>query len=189
MTSVYEYPKSDYLRIRIMNIAKLLIIVGAVLWGLTGIMGYNVLDEWITNTIITRTIYVLVGISALLLAFDQDFYLSFLGQAVYPCGSLTGKVPAKADTEVRVRVPPNSNVIYWASEPNKDDAVIDNPWDAYMNYENSGVVKANDMGEATLKIRHPSSYIVPIGRQLSKHLHYRYCFHPGMLSKVFTVYV
>jgi uncharacterized membrane protein YuzA (DUF378 family) len=189
MTSVYEYPKSDYLRLRVTMAAKLIIVIGAILWGLIGVVGYNFLEEWITNSLVTRGIYVVVGLSALIVALDRDFYLSFLGQAVYPCGSLVSKVPAKSDTDVRVRVPPNSNVVYWASEPSKNDAVIDNPWDAYMNYENSGVVKANDMGEAILKIRHPSSYVVPMGKQLTKHVHYRYCFHPGMLSKVHTVYV
>ena len=187
--SSYEFPKGEYLRIRMNMVAKLIIVIGAILWGLIGIVGYNFLEDWITNSIITRIIYVIVGVSALIVAIDRDFYLSFLGQAVYPCGSLVGKIPAKADTDIRVRVPPNCNVVYWAAEPSKGDTVIDNPWDAYMNYENSGVVKANDMGEAVLKIRHPASYIVPTGRQLSKHLHYRYCFHPGMLSKVYTVYV
>lgn len=188
METPYQYPKGEYARIRIIQVAKILLVIGALLWGLIGIVGYNFLEIWITSHVITRTIYVLVGISALVVAMDRDFYLSFLGQAVYPCGSLVSKVPAKADTEVRVRVPPNCNVVYWAAEPGKTNTeVIDNPWDAYMNYDNSGVVKANDMGEAILKFRHPASYNVPTGRHLHKHVHYRYCFHPGMLSRVNTV--
>jgi hypothetical protein len=121
--------------------------------------------------------------------FNRNFYLPFLGYSAFPCGSMVEKVPADANTEVKVVVPPNVNVIYWASEnPNKLAEPISNPWDAYGNYDNAGVVKSDDSGVAILKVRMPVSYKVGLmHKTLNKHVHYRYCELAGMLSEVKTI--
>jgi len=175
------------------KISKILLIAGGLNWGTVGLFNLNLvekLSQLVKWSLLTTIIYVLVFGAALYFLMDRNFYLSFLGETVYPCGSLVEKIPEKADMSVSVKVPPNSNVIYWASEPNKEDVVINDPWEAYGTYQNAGVVKADDKGIAILKFRHPSSYkVFRQMKTLQKHVHYRYCFHPGMLSEVLTVNV
>ena len=131
-------------------------------------------------------LYTLIGVVALLFMFDRDFYLSFLGRCASPCSSLALRTPENASLSVSVRVPANVKVIYWASEPNPE--VVSNPWDAYANYDNSGVVESDENGLATLLVRPPSSYQVgAFNRTLRKHIHYRYCENNGMMSPIYTV--
>lgn len=58
------------------KIALILVIVGAIVWGLIGIFNFNLVTAIFGDmTIISRIIYILVGISglwAIKLLFDQD---------------------------------------------------------------------------------------------------------------------
>lgn len=58
------------------NIALILVIVGAIVWGLIGLFNFNLVEALFGNmTIISRIIYILVGISglwAIKLLFDHD---------------------------------------------------------------------------------------------------------------------
>ena len=153
--------------------------------------GYNPTSYILKYKIVSFIIILAVIASIIYSLFDRNFYLPFLGWAVYPCGSLAEKVPLNADTTATIQVPPNVNVIYWASEPsNPVKQPINNPWDAYANYDNSGVVRADSNGKAVLRFRTPSSYQVGITKMtLKTHVHYRICKHPGMLSDVKTVFI
>lgn len=173
-------------------VAILLVIVGALNWGLVGSLNFD-LVQWlgssVGSTTLSKVIYIIVGISALYIAFDRDTYLPFLGDSVYPCSGLADKVPDDATVSVSVKVPPGSKVVYWAAEHSKELDIAPNPWAAYVGYNNSGVVTANADGTALLKVREPIGYKVHSGMTLKKHIHYRYCKFPGMLSRVETVFV
>lgn len=58
------------------TIALILIIIGAINWGLVGIFNFNLVDTLFgTMSVISRTIYILVGISGLWgikLIFDKN---------------------------------------------------------------------------------------------------------------------
>ena len=153
--------------------------------------GYDSTKYLLKNKVFSIIIIIIVSASIIYSLFDRNFYLPFLGWAVYPCGSLAEKIPSNADKTVTIQVPPNVNVIYWASEPsNPELQPIADPWEAYANYENSGVVKADSTGKADLRVRSPSSYKVGLfGKELRTHIHYRICKHPGMLSDVKTVFI
>lgn len=171
-----------------------LIVIGALNWGLVGALGFN-LVSWLakhTFSSIEPAVYILVGLSALVHIVSRDYYLPFLGDAAYPCGSLETKTPRDADTAVTVQVEPNVNVIYWAAELN--DKVQENPWVAYDEYANAGVAKSDDQGKAVLRFRTPASYKVPRGfgvwnKELEPHVHYRICRHSGMVGRVETVFL
>jgi hypothetical protein len=174
-----------------MRFAAHIVIMCAAILFLFQIGGYNPAKFISSNRFISVTIIIIIVASILFFIANRNFYLPFLGWSVYPCGSLAEKVPLNADTNIVVKVKPNSNVIYWASEPS-DPAVqpISNPWDAYANYDNSGVVKSDAAGNAVLRVRSPSSYKVGLmGMTLKKHVHYRVCNYSGMLSDVKTIYV
>ena len=153
--------------------------------------GYNPAKYILKYKALSLIIILLVVASIIYYLFDRNFYLPFLGWAVYPCGSLAEKVPLNANTNVSIQVQPNVNVIYWASEPSKkEDQPIADPWEAYANYDNSGVVKSDSTGKAILHFRSPSSYNVGLfNKTLKTHVHYRVCKHPGMLSDIKTVFV
>jgi len=170
--------------------AKIIIMVSALLFTCQ-LGGYNPSKFLTQNKIISFIVILIIVASIIYNLFDRNFYLPFLGWSVYPCGSLAEKVPNKADTTVTIQVKPNVNVIYWASEPSSsENQPIDNPWDAYANYDNSGVVKADDTGKAVLHVRNPSSYQVGLmNKTLKRHVHYRECRHPGMLSDIKTIMI
>lgn len=58
------------------TIALILVIIGAIVWGVIGIFNFNIVDALFgTMSIISRIIYILVGISglwAIKLLFDRD---------------------------------------------------------------------------------------------------------------------
>jgi uncharacterized membrane protein YuzA (DUF378 family) len=183
-------------------LAYILIIVGALNWGFIGVFGINLVTELskYTTPMIQTVVYSLVGLAGLYLLFRRDYYLPFLGETVFPCDPLTEKTPEKADTAVEVYVRPNANVIFWAaddmtsvkskeeeSKKSTTEEDIENPWKAYMRFNNSGVVRADSKGRATLRVRRPVTYRVPMAGRLDRHVHYRVCGDNGMLGTVQTV--
>jgi len=169
-------------------ITKYVLMVSALLFA-SQLGGYHPLIFLKKYLIVDMIVKVSVVISIMYNIFDRNFYLPFLGWSAYPCGSLAEKIPRDADTTVSVQVKPNVNVIYWASESKtNEEQPIDNPWDAYANYDNSGVVRADENGKAVLHVRNPSIYQVGLmNKTLKKHIHYRECRHAGMLSSIKTV--
>lgn len=169
----------------------LLVIVGALNWGLVGAFDFNLVTWIAKNTFasLENIVYVLVGLSALFHILSRNFYLPFLGDSVFPCESMATKVPINADTQVKIEVAPNSNIIYWAAEQHNE--VMENPWVAYAENSNAGVVRSDVNGVAVLKFRKPASYKVGLGgwKTLAPHVHYRVCTSPGMLSQVKTVFL
>lgn len=192
MESQWHYSRWKMFAMHMRFAARIIIMASALLF-IGHLGGYNPTRYIIKYKFVNFVVILAVVASVLYYMFNRNFYLPFLGWSVYPCGSLAEKVPLKADTSISVKVPPNVNVIYWASEPTelqKMEEPIDNPWDAYANYENSGVVKADASGNAILRFRTPSSYNVGLmNKTLKRHVHYRVCKHPGMLSDIKTVFV
>ena len=166
------YSKNEKIFMYLRLTARVVLMISALLFA-AQLGGYNPAKSLMQNKFISFIIVLLVVSSILYNMFDRNFYLPFLGWSVYPCGSLAEKIPNKADTTVTVQVKPNVNVIYWASEPSSPDKEpIDNPWDAYANYDNSGVVRADANGTAVLHVRSPSSYQVGLTNMtLKKHIH------------------
>ena len=172
------------------KILAAIVLLGSISWALIGIFKFNIIS-WLAKKTFTSAepmIYIIVGLAAIYFLFSRDFYLPFLGETIFPCEPLADKIPDNYDTTKTIKVEPNSNVIYWASESAKDD-VIDNPWLAYSKYNNSGVIRSNDNGIAILKIRKPVSYKIPSGRVLQPHIHYRVCKLNGILGRVETIYL
>jgi hypothetical protein len=190
MNSPWHFSQGQMIAMYLRFMARIVLMASALCFaGHLG--GYNPSKYLMKNQIFSIIVIIAVVASIIYYLFNRNFYLPFLGWAVYPCGSLAEKIPVKADKTITVQVPPNVNVIYWASEPSKkEDQPIGNPWDAYANYDNSGVVKADSLGNAVLHVRTPSSYNVGLfDRTIKTHIHYRVCKHPGMLSDIKTIFV
>lgn len=160
------------------------IVLGALNWGFIGGLHINIIEKLIGKTIITKILYILIGVSAFFLVFNRDTYLPFLGETVFPSSVLQEQTPAGATRTVKVKVKPHTKVVYWASEPG-DNLEKKNYEVAYAKYENAGITISDNNGTALLNIREPQSYTVPF-QTLSPHVHYRTFQESGFLGPVQT---
>ena len=186
----------SYFKHKIHMVLVALVLIGAINWGTTA-FGYNLVEMltkainnyFTTNTNLDKIIYIIVCIAGIVLLVNRNTWLPFLGHTVFPSQIF---VPSKVNTigsfVVKVNVKPNTRVAYWASKPQTSEEVplVE---EAYADYTNSGVVKSNNNGIAELVVDPGTSYIVPSGREISRHVHYRELdLQYGMMGKVKTAY-
>jgi uncharacterized membrane protein YuzA (DUF378 family) len=172
------------------KLGMVLLIIGGINWALTGIFDLNLVEEIFGRGFIAKTVYFLVGLAAVLIMFNRDTYLPFLGPMVAPCSILSESTPSGSTLEVKVIVSPNSKVMYWAAEPANEKYEKLNNWkQAYLNYDNAGVTTSDAEGVAILKVRDPQSYRVPFKGRIDPHVHYRVCGEAGWLGRIQTVKV
>lgn len=137
---------------------------------------------------IDKLIFIPCAIAALVMMMERNFYLPFLGDAVMPQSLIVNdRIPAGANRIVRLKVAPNTRVIYWGAEPS--NRVKNNPWDAYKTYQNAGVTHSDSDGNALIRIRDPGAYKKPYGGELKPHIHYRIMRNNGMMSQIYTKHV
>jgi uncharacterized membrane protein YuzA (DUF378 family) len=187
-----ESVKQKYLRIKIHQILMFLVVIGALNWGATAfkfnlvkMLNSSITSAFGKNYKIDKIIYVVIGIAALFVLFNRNTWLPFLGETVLP-GSLIPLKQTKGDTSVVVHVKPNSRVAYWSSLPSN---TVPDVTTAYGDYSNAGVVMSDANGNATLVINKGSSYIVPSGMEIPKHIHYRLLDETwGMIGPIKTVF-
>ena len=179
---------SEYLHKVAFKIAMVLILLGSINLGLIGGFRVNLFDRLLgKGSSIMRVFYALVGISALIIAFNRDTYLPFLGESVFPCAVLNDQLPPGATRSIQVRVEPNHKVVYWASEPS-DQGLVD--WKkAYGKFQNAGVATSDTNGMVTLKVREPQAYTVPFKGRLEPHIHFRVCGTSGFIGRIKTVFL
>ena len=134
------------------------------------------------------TLHLLVAVASVLyLVFDRDSYLPFLGECVLPTSLLAAKTPQDATFTVDVHAHPGAtHIMYWASESGA--GLAPNPYDAYGNFSNAGIVKATSAGITTLPVRCPRQYTAG-GRTLPRHVHYRSIYKSGIAGPVQTVQI
>lgn len=170
--------------------AMILLIVSALNYGAVAIFRFGFLELLLGRSIAARVAYGLIGFAALMIMFDRDTYLPFLGETVMPPSVLAERVPSGASVAVKVRVPPGSKVMYWAAEPSTEGLELMKDWrEAYQAFENAGVTHADSRGNAILKVRPPQAYSVPFRGRLDPHVHYRVCHPDGMMGRVETVFL
>ena len=204
-----------WMKTTIRMIAIAAIIAGGINWFAVA-FGYNLVD--LLNSALSRffkkqlslnkVIYFIVGISAIVLAFDRTLWLPFLGESVLPSvliplssASISNSNSTGAQ-KIQVKVSPNTKVAYWAARPgnNPEIPVIESPegrpsgprtvTDAYGKFDNSGVIMSDASGTATISFEKGTEYTVPSGRQLKSHVHYRELSGEyGMIGPVQTVFV
>ena len=129
-------------------------------------------------------------ILALILMFQRDTYLPFLGYTALPKSLIKDMIaPANSNVYANIEVkdvPDGTKIIYWGAKPSK--LPLPNPWDAYDHYQNAGVTEIRG-GKAQLRFHCPATYKVPSGVTLNRHVHYRICYEDGMIGPVETTYV
>ena len=186
-----------YLRTKIHMVMIALVLIGTINWGTTT-LGYNlveIINDKVntlvgSNTNLNKIIYFAVALSGLRLLFKKSTWLPFLGYSAFPTKAFVDNKnnSKKIDVAVKVQVRPNTRVAYWASLP-KNTKDIPKVEEAYGDYSNSGVVTSDSMGNVELKIITGTSYIVPSGRTIPRHIHYREIdLEHGMMGDLKTVF-
>ena len=177
------------------KIAMLLVIVGGLNWGLSGLVNFNLVKVvsdllfYLFNYRIENLIYIVVGVSTLYLLWSKGktLFKPFLDNVAIPPSVLNKEPPVNAKLLIKLKVKPHAKVVYWGSLPNKDNQDV---WTAYGDYSNAGVVVADKDGNALLRLHRPSSYYIPNGKLLSPHVHYRECcVRKGIIGRLKTLYV
>jgi hypothetical protein len=119
---------------------------------------------------ISKLIHIFTGFFIIYLASKKETWLPFLGNTVIPA-SLIPETKNIGDTTIKIKITPNTKVAYWSSLPSNE---IEPPVEkAYGNYSNSGVSKSDNDGFAILTFNKGTGYIVPSGKYIKPHIHYR----------------
>jgi len=183
-----------YFKTKFHMILMALVLVGALNWGTTA-LGYN-LVEILSNQInrligsnvhLDKVIYIVVALAAISLSMKKTTWLPFLGYSAFPSKTFVpNKEPKKGGVTIEVKVRPNIRVAYWASLPKNYTPLVE---EAYGDFSNSGVVTSDGNGIAKLILQEGTSYIIPSGREINRHVHYRELDLPwGMMGDIKTKY-
>lgn len=161
------------------------VLIGGLNWGLIGTIQWNALQA-IFGLYVSRILYILIGVSALILFVRRDTYLPFLGETVLPCSAIQERIPDHADTEILLHgLQPGAKILYWASEPATQGLASIQTWkQAYFDFANAGVAVVDGGGHVILRIRTPQPYTVPLWGRIERHVHWRQCEDGGMLGPV-----
>jgi hypothetical protein len=143
--------------------------------------------------IFIRIFAIFIIASAVILMMKKDTFLPFLGLAHLPNTLIADeKIPKGANLSYSIDMneyEDGTMVVYWAA--NKTDKIIEDPYEAYKNYNNVGVSKVKN-GKAEVRIFCPDRYKVKkvFNQLLERHFHYRIVYKDtGFLSPVMTVKV
>jgi len=187
---------NKYLKVRIHQVFLALIIIGSLNWGLFA-FNYNIVETLHSSlnnffgveTYVDKVIYLFILISGIIIGLKKSTWLPFLGETVLPSQFITNKTKEASDLTITVKVSPLTRVAYWASLPQDNINKIPDVVTAYGDYSNSGVVTSDKEGNAELAILSSTSYKVPSGDIIKRHVHYRELDHEfGFLGEVKTVF-
>ena len=131
--------------------ARLLLVIGGLNYFFTSTINVN-LFSFIQQPMFVRILSTLIGISALYLVFNRDYYLPFLGHTVIPISSRSK--PSENLKQIKLtNLPPNTIVIAWGSQ--ESDKTFENPFEAYGDYVNTDIKTTNDKGEVIIELSCP----------------------------------
>ena len=143
--------------------------------------------------IFLRIFVIFIIAATIVLMMKKETFLPFLGLAHLPNTLIAEeKIPNGANISYSIDMndyEDGTKIIYWAA--NKTDKIIEDPYEAYKNYNNVGVTKVKN-GKAEVRIFCPDRYKVKkvFTQLLERHFHYRIVFKDnGFLSPVMTVKV
>lgn len=189
--------KKEFINKIKLNKIMLLIVVISGLNRIFAIFGYDFIiraDYYISNYFnrklnINFIFSVIISLASLYIySIMKELYLPFLNETIVPEKMIKLIKPKKSNFMIEVSVPANSKVMYWAAKKidGKTNPTVS---EAYDNYSNGGVIKANSEGKVKLNFNEGSGYEKHGKGYRSRHVHYRYMLEDSaFMSKIFTVY-
>jgi len=136
-----------------------------------------------------RFLAILIFVAAIVLIFNRNTYLPFLGKCAIPPSLLMNeKIPEGASKTHVLKlndVDDGTRVIYWAALKSNDDK-IKPPTEAYGDYSNAGIAIVKNK-KTLLHFNCPDKYSVG-SMVLNSHVHYRLMTpNDPILSSVYTI--
>ena len=176
-------------------ILKIIVIIGALNWGLIAIdKKFNIFELFASlfgknySELIEKTIYIIITLSTVYIMLQRKTYLPFLDATVVPISRFLSESKQKDfELEIVIDAKDGEKVIYWAS--NKKESTnngIKNWNKAYDNYDNSGISLVDKDGKAKIYVKCPQEYYVKFGKIIPKHVHYR-IVTKGILGEIKTI--
>ena len=183
------------LNAKIYIILKIIVIIGAINWGLVALDPKFNLFELISyafpedyREFTKRLIFIIIALSTIYIMLQRKTYLPFLDVSIAPISKFIKESKQKdVELEIVIDAKRGEKVIYWASnKKDPEDKSINDYLKAYGDYDNSGISNVDKEGKAKLYIKCPQEYYVKYNKILPKHLHYR-ILSKGKLGEVKTV--
>lgn len=169
--------------------SRVLIILGSLNYLLKVTTDINIFKQ-LCDPMVVKIIKLLIGLSGLLLLFDRNYYLPFLGETVMPL-VIKRDTKNKKLTKIKLtELPPNTTVVAWAAKGSTK--TFGDPFKAYDDYSNSVIAKSDKNGVAIVELECPARYNVNkfgiMPEKLARHIHYRYQLpdRKGLFSQAFT---
>lgn len=181
-------------------ILKIIVIIGALNWGLVAIdERFNIVKLIAnlfpsgSNELVERIIYIIVALSTIYIMLHRKTYLPFLDITIVPVSKFLSESKQKDfELEIVIDAKGGEKVIYWAankselSEKDNKNIKVSDHNKGYGNFENSGVSIVDKDGKAKLYVKCPQQYYVKYNKILPKHVHYR-IVTKGKLGEVKTI--
>jgi hypothetical protein len=167
---------------------------GAINYSTKTLLNFDIIDFINKHTFnmdeIKIVVSLIIGVLAIILLLDRDFYLPFLGKTVMPSKFIKENNNISDDMlSINIEHPTAEKVLYWAAKEKDGTQYPDETYvTAYGDYSNYGVSTFVN-GIATMHVKCPRSYQVTnffITRQLKPHIHYRFIYKDGMMSEINT---
>jgi uncharacterized membrane protein YuzA (DUF378 family) len=176
-------------------ILKIIVIIGALNWGLVAIdKKFNAIELFSSlfgkyyGYIVEKIIYIIITLATIYVMLQRKTYLPFLDATVVPVNRFLSESKQKDfELEIVIDAKDGEKVIYWASNKKEINDKTINKWDkAYDNYDNSGISLVDANGKAKIYVKCPQEYYVKFGKVIPKHVHYR-IITKGILGEVKTI--
>lgn len=175
------YDKKLYVYLRFITIN--LLIIGGLTWGVIGVTNINPitrLTKAVNLPYLSRVIYSLIGLAALIFAFkfyNRDTFLPFLGKTIFPVTRLNLGYPLNYDHQAVLNAPEDAKyILYWAAQAKE------NIKDPYGQFSNSGAVGVKN-GKVTIRFQQPNAYTIG-NKKIEAHVHYRWLNEDGLMSRI-----
>jgi len=193
LINIYFYKvliMNKQIEVYIKMIFIIFILIGAINWGSVGLFNYNFINK-LTSIFgglgynIEKTLYVLVGLSAIFLLFRRETYLPMIGEMAISNPSIDYTPEITEPIEYKIEnLPKKAKVLYWTSKGLMSS--FPNPIDKYADFFTSGVTTVDENGIAILITSKPLQF-VDSTKIINTYLHYRYWIGPGLASKIFSI--
>jgi uncharacterized membrane protein YuzA (DUF378 family) len=175
-------------------VLKVIVIIGALNWGLIAINPQYDIFELISSIshnpdLTKKIIFAVISLSAVYILLQRKTYLPFLDISIAPISRFLKESKQKDfELELVIDAKGGEKVLYWAADKksNEDTPDTTTPNEAYNDYDNSGISIVDKEGKAKLYVKCPKKYFVMYNKILPQHLHYR-VITKGILGPIKTI--
>jgi len=175
-------------------VLKVIVIIGALNWGLIAINPQYDIFELISSIshnpdLTKKIIFAVISLSAVYILLQRKTYLPFLDISIAPISKFLKESKQKDfELELVIDAKGGEKVLYWAADKksNEDTPDTTTPNEAYNDYDNSGISIVDKEGKAKLYVKCPKKYFVMYNKILPQHLHYR-VITKGILGPIKTI--